>query len=151
MASLNKIMLIGRVGQDPQVRTFANNDKVANLTLATSEIYKNKQGELVENTTWFNLVLGSRLAEVVEQYVTKGDLLYVEGKVRNRKYVDANNVERLISEVVCNGMQLLSSRKDKDSEGKTQQPASAQVFPDKSGKQGTAVQQVITSDDDLPF
>lgn len=147
MASLNKIMLIGRVGQDPQVRTFANNDKVANLTLATSERYNNKQGELVENTTWFNLVLGSRLAEVVEQYVTKGDLLYVEGKVRNRKYVGTDNVERFVSEVVCSGMQLLTQKKDKDS----QQPAAAQVFPDKAEKPKAAVQQVITSDDDLPF
>ena len=147
MASLNKIMLIGRVGQDPQVRTFANNDKVANLTLATSERYNNKQGELVENTTWFNLVLGSRLAELAEQYVTKGDLLYVEGRVRNRKYVDANNVERFVSEVVCNVMQLLSPKKDKD----PQQPVAAQVFPNKAEKQKAPVQQVITSDDDLPF
>lgn len=150
MANLNKIMLIGRAGQDPQVRTFTNNDKVANLTLAVSEKYNNRQGELVENTTWFNLVFSGKLADIVEQFVHKGDLLYVEGKVRNRKYVDANNFERSISEVVCNGMQMFSAKKEEDDK-KEQAAASAQVFPSKIEKQKPATMQVNTSDDDLPI
>lgn len=148
MANLNKIMLIGRAGQDPQVRTFTNNDKVANLTLAVSERYNNRQGELVENTTWFNLVFSGKLADIVEQFVHKGDLLYVEGKVRNRKYIDANNFERSISEVVCNGMQMFSAKKEEDDK-KEQKAASAQVFPDKLQK--PAAMQVEMPDDDLPF
>ena len=141
-------MLIGRAGQDPQVRTFTNNDKVANLTLAVSERYNNRQGELVENTTWFNLVFSGKLADIVEQFVHKGDLLYVEGKVRNRKYIDANNFERSISEIVCNGMQMFSSKKEEDDK-KEQAAASAQVFPDKLQK--PAAMQVEMPDDDLPF
>ena len=82
MASLNKVMLIGRLGKDPEVKTFENGTKVAKVTLATSEKYKDKTGNLVENTEWHNLEIWGDLAKIAEQYLRKGKLIYVEGKIK---------------------------------------------------------------------
>ena len=108
MAALNKVLLIGNLGADPEVKTLASGDKVANVRLATTETYKNRNGEKVEETEWHRVEFFGRLAEIVEQYVKKGHSIYVEGKIKYRKYTDANNVERYITEIRASNLQMLT-------------------------------------------
>ena len=112
MASVNKVTLIGRLGKDPEVRTFPNGDRVANVTLATSETWKDKQtGERRELTEWHRVVFRSGLAGVVEQYLRKGSQVYVEGSLRTRKWTDqATGQERYATEIRADTMQMLGSR-----------------------------------------
>ena len=110
MAYLNKIMLIGNVGRDPEVRTFDGGNKVANFTLATTKRYTNSNGQAVDATTWHNIQVNGKIADVAEKYVQKGDPIYVEGELTSRSYVDRNNVERVIYEVRASQLQLLRQR-----------------------------------------
>jgi len=110
MAYLNKIMLIGNVGKDPEVRTFDGGNKVANFTLATTKRYTNSSGQTVDATTWHNIQVNGKIADVAEKYVQKGDPIYVEGELTARTYVDRNNVERVIYEVRASQLQLLRQR-----------------------------------------
>jgi single-strand DNA-binding protein len=108
---VNKAILLGRVGKDPEVRHLEGGTTVARFTLATSEKYKNKSGEMVENTEWHNIVAWRQLAELAEKYVHKGDQLYVEGKITNRNYEDKDGNKRYTSEVVVNEMRFLGGSK----------------------------------------
>ena len=99
---INKQILLGRVGKDPDIKNFDNGGKIALFTLATSESYKNKDGERVENTEWHNISASNKLADIVEKYVRKGDLLYIEGKKRTRSY-EANGETKYIAETILNG------------------------------------------------
>lgn len=110
MAYLNKIMLIGNVGKNPEVRTFDGGNKVANFTLATTKHYTDRNGQAVNATTWHNVQVNGKIVEVVEKYVQKGDPIYVEGELTARTYVDRNNVERVIYEVRASQIQLLRQR-----------------------------------------
>ena len=110
MAYLNRIMLIGNVGKNPEVRTFDGGNKVANFTLATTKRYTDRNGQLVDATTWHNIQVNGKIAEVAEKYVQKGDPIYVEGELTSRSYVDRNNVERVIYEVRASQLQLLRQR-----------------------------------------
>ena len=110
MAYLNKIMLIGNVGKAPEVRTFDGGNKVANFTLATTKHYTDSNGQAVNATTWHNVQVNGKIVEVVEKYVQKGDPIYVEGELTARTYVDRNNVERVIYEVLASQIQLLRQR-----------------------------------------
>lgn len=111
MANLNKAQIIGHVGRDPEVRSFTNGDRVANVSVATTEKWKDKQsGEAREATEWHRIVFTGRLAEIVEQYVRRGSLIYIEGKLRTRKYADASNIERYATEIRADQMQLLGGR-----------------------------------------
>ena len=110
MAYLNKIMLIGNVGKTPEVRVFDGGNKVANFTLATTKRYTNSNGQAVDATTWHNIQVNGKIAEVAEKYVQKGDPIYVEGELTSRSYVDRNNVERVIYEVRASQLQLLRQR-----------------------------------------
>lgn len=107
---LNKVELIGRVGKDPEIRTTAGDRKVANLSLATSERYKTKEGEIKTNTEWHNLVLWSPLAEIAGKYVRKGTLLRVEGKITTRSYDDKEGQKRYITEIVVRDMLMLGDK-----------------------------------------
>lgn len=109
-----KVNLIGWVGKDPEIKVFENGNKVVNFTLATTEKYK-KDGELVTDTTWHNIVIYGKLAEVVEKFVNKGNLLYLEGKIKVRKYADKEGVERYITEYVCYEMVMLPKAGDSQS------------------------------------
>ncbi|WAX06737.1 hypothetical protein BK649P1_00034 [Bacteroides phage BK649P1] len=106
--NLNKIQLIGRVCNDPQVKTFDNGGKICNVSIATNErAYKTSSGvEVPERTDFHNVVLKGGLAGVCEQYVTKGMELYVEGTLHYRKYTDSNNVEKTIAEIIVSNMQM---------------------------------------------
>ena len=110
MAYLNKIQLIGNVGKAPEVRTFDGSNKVANFTLATTTRYTDRNGQLVDATTWHNIQVNGKIADVAEKYVQKGDPIYVEGELTARTYVDRNNVERVIYEVRASQLQLLRQR-----------------------------------------
>ncbi len=110
--SLNKVMLIGNVGKDPEVRYLDNGVAVATVVLATSERgYRLQNGtEVPERTEWHNVVLWRGLAETAEKYVHKGDKLYIEGKIRSRSYDDQNGVKRYVTEIFADNMEMLTPR-----------------------------------------
>ena len=112
MASVNKVILVGNLGRDPEMRSFPNGDQVANVTLATTDKWKDKQsGEPREHTEWHRLVFNGRLAEIAGQYLRKGSQIYVEGSIRTRKWQDqASGQDRYSTEVRVDQMQMLGSR-----------------------------------------
>jgi single-strand DNA-binding protein len=110
--SVNKAILVGNVGKDPEVRHLEGGTSVARFTLATSDSYKNKSGELVKNTEWHNIVAWRQLAEITEKFIKKGSQIYVEGKITNRQYDDKDGNKRYISEIVVDTIQLLGKRED---------------------------------------
>lgn len=125
--SLNKVMLIGNVGNDPEVRYLesnpqnpAANAKVASFRLATTERYRDRSGELRENTEWHSIVVWRNNADVVEKYVHKGSQLYIEGKLRTRQWTDQTGNKRYTTEVVADTLQLLGKRPDSQGEGGAQ-------------------------------
>jgi single-strand DNA-binding protein len=107
-AMKNKVQLIGNVGQDPEVKTFEGGKKVASLTIATNEYYKNEKGEKIEDTQWHRVTAWGKLADLIEKYVTKGKEIGVEGKLVHRSYDDKDGIKRYITEVVINDILLLS-------------------------------------------
>jgi single-strand DNA-binding protein len=111
MASVNKVILIGNLGKDPEMRTFPSGGQVANVTIATSERWKDKQtGEMREATEWHRVVFNDRLAEIVGQYLRKGSQVYVEGSIRTRKWTDQSGQERYSTEIRADEMKMLGSR-----------------------------------------
>lgn len=110
MSGVNKVILVGRLGKDPEVRNLDNGVAVANFTMATSETYKDRTtGEKKETTEWHNIVLWRGLAEVSQKYLHKGDLVYIEGKLRTRSW-EKEGVTRYTTEVVADNMTMLGSR-----------------------------------------
>ncbi len=108
---VNKVILIGNLGSDPEVRYTPSGSAVANVNLATSETWRDKQtGELQDRTEWHRIVFFNRLAEIVGEYLRKGSKIYVEGSLRTRKWVDKNGVERHTTEIIANEMHILDSR-----------------------------------------
>lgn len=108
---VNKVILIGNLGNDPEVRYTPGGSAVANANLATSETWRDKQsGELQDRTEWHRVVFFNRLAEIVGEYLRKGSKIYVEGTLRTRKWTDKNNVERYTTEIIANEMHILDSR-----------------------------------------
>lgn len=108
MASVNKVILVGHLGRDPEVRSFPSGDRVANVAIATTETWKDKQsGERRESTEWHRIVFRGGLAGIVEQYLRKGSQIYVEGSIRSRKYNDAQGVEKSITEIQASEMRML--------------------------------------------
>lgn len=112
MAGVNKVILIGNLGKDPEVRHLDNGRAVANFSLATSEVYNNKNGERVTNTEWHNIVMWTPLAELAEKYLKKGSQIYLEGKLQTRSYDDKDGNRKYITEVVAATMNFLGSRSD---------------------------------------
>jgi single-strand DNA-binding protein len=110
--SVNKVILIGNVGKDPEVRYLDNNLPICKMSLATSEVYKNKAGEKVTTTEWHNIILWRGLAEVAEKYVKKGSQVYIEGRLRTRSFDDKDKIKRYTTEIVADVMQLLGKRTD---------------------------------------
>ncbi|MDF1572330.1 MAG: single-stranded DNA-binding protein [Bacteroidales bacterium] len=110
--AVNKVILVGNVGKDPETRYLDENTPVCKFPLATSEVYRNRDGEKVEQTEWHNIVLWRGLAKVAEQYVKKGAQLYIEGRIRSRSYDDKDGIKRYITEIVGDNMQMLGRRQD---------------------------------------
>ena len=111
MASVNKVIIVGNLGKDPEMRSFPSGDQVANVTIATTDKWKDKQsGEMKEATEWHRVVFNGRLAEIVGQYLRKGSQVYVEGSLRTRKWTDQSGVEKYTTEIRADQMQMLGSR-----------------------------------------
>ena len=108
--SVNKVILVGRLGKDPETRYMTNGEAVTNVTLATSENWKDKSGEKQERTEWHNLVFYRRLAEIAGEYLKKGSQIYVEGKIQTRKWQDKEGKDRYTTEIIVNEMQMLGSK-----------------------------------------
>ena len=108
--SVNKVILVGFVGKEPEFRAFADGTGVTNFSMATSEKYKDKAGEWKEITEWHRIGSFGKLSEIVNKFVTKGSQVYVEGKISTRKWKDANGVEKYSTEVKCDVLQLLGSK-----------------------------------------
>ncbi len=115
MSSINKAILIGRLGKDPEVRYMPNGDATANVTLATSESWKDKStGEKQERTEWHRIVFFRQLAEVVEKFVSKGSLIYVEGKLQTRKWTNKEGNDQYTTEIIADKMQMLGGKSGGD-------------------------------------
>jgi len=110
MASVNKVILLGNLGRDPEVRYLPSGDPVANITIATSSKYKGKDGNMVEETEWHRVTFFGRLAEIASQYLKKGRPVYVEGRIKTRKYTDKDGVEKYATDIIASEMQLLGGR-----------------------------------------
>ena len=136
MASVNKVILLGRLGQDPDARETQSGMRVVGLSVATSRRYKDKQGERREETEWHKVTCFGRVAEIAERYLQKGSEVYVEGRLHTKKYTGKDGVERYATEVLCESLQL--GARPKDGAAPAQAPAG-------QGDSQTA------PDDDVPF
>jgi single-strand DNA-binding protein len=151
MAGINKVILIGNLGKDPEIRAIEGGRKVARFTLATTETYKDKEGQRHEQTEWHNVEFWGPVAEVIERYLRKGSQVYVEGRLRTRSYQDKENQTRYITEIVGQNMTMLGgnggggSRPADMGVGGTQQAATPSSAPSYNTS-GNEVQE-----DDLPF
>ena len=151
--SVNKVILIGNVGRDPEVRYLDSGIAVASLPLATTDrAYTLANGTQVpERTEWHNLVLWRGLAETAEKYVHKGDKLYVEGKIRTRSYDDQTGAKRYVTEVFVDSMEMLSPRGTAAPGAAAQQPGMSQGAPAQPMAQSQATPAQDNTTDDLPF
>lgn len=151
MASINKVILIGNLGKDPEVRYMSDGRAVANITIATSEGWKDKKtGEKQERTEWHNVVFYSPLAEIVGQYLRKGSSVFVEGRLQTRKWQDKNGQDRYTTEIIANEMKMLGSRGDQSGSQPAQQPRS-QSNQDARNKATFDAQAPAGFDDDIPW
>ncbi len=127
MSGINKVILVGNVGKDPEIKYLDGGVAVARFSLATTESYKNKEGLKVETTEWHNIVLWRGLAEVAEKYVRKGKMLYIEGKIRTRQYGEENN-KKYFTEIVADQMTMLGGpRTDNPEPAPNAQPTAEMV------------------------
>lgn len=110
MASLNKVLLIGNLGRDPEIRYLPSGDAVASLNIATTETWKDKSGEKQEKTEWHRVSMFGRLAEIAGEYLKKGSQVYIEGRIETRKYTDKDGVEKYATEIKASEMKMLGSR-----------------------------------------
>ena len=125
--SVNKVILIGNVGKDPEIRHLDENSSVATFSIATSEKYKNKNGENVENTDWHNVKFFGPVAKVIEQYVKKGTQLYVEGKIQTRSYDDKDGNKKYITEIVGREFKFVGNKAQNSANGDTSQQSNTSV------------------------
>ena len=155
---INKVILIGRVGKDPEIRHLDNNTSVARFSLATSESYKNKSGEKITNTEWHNIVAWRGLSEIAGRFVKKGMMLYVEGKLRNRSWDDKDGVKRYSVEIEADNFQMLGPRPEGESlsapYGNYEKSGNSGSFPSSNTKDfdhDSDLNANISNTDDLPF
>jgi single-strand DNA-binding protein len=152
--SVNKVILLGNVGKDPEMRSTGGGTLVANFTLATSDRQKDAQGNWQDRTEWHNLVAFTRLAEIVRDYVKKGSKLYVEGKIQTRSWDDKETgAKRYRTEIVVNDLSLLSGRDEGSSGGYSRGSSTSGSNYDQRPAAGhdDYAQQAEISDDDIPF
>lgn len=150
---VNKVLLIGNLGGDPEVRYTASGNAVANVTLATSSAWKDKSsGDLQERTEWHRIVFFNRLAEIVGEYLNKGSKVYIEGSLRTRKWEDNDNITRYTTEIIANEMQILDSRNSGQrpaSSGQNQYANGNTAQP--NGNTASVNQSPAFEEDDIPF
>jgi len=158
--SVNKVILVGNVGKDPETRYLEQGVSVTKFPLATSEVYKTRDGETVTNTEWHNIVLWRGLAQVAEKYVKKGTQLYIEGRIRTRSYDDRDGNKRYITEIVGDNMQMLSKKQDsyvseqpssKVTDGDYSQPQKPDISEEEKPGEENDFLSPENESDDLPF
>ncbi len=155
--SVNKVILVGRLGKDPETRYMTNGEAVANVSLATSENYKDKSGEKQERTEWHNLVFYRRLAEIAGEYLKKGSQIYVEGRIQTRKWQDKEGKDRYTTEIIVNEMQMLggkssgSSFEVMDQSAPEQRSAPARTAAPARQAPASSGSSFDNFDDDIPF
>lgn len=149
MASVNKVIIVGNLGKDPETRYAPNGDAICNITVATTDSWKDKQtGEKKEQTEWHSVSFYGRLAEIAGQYLRKGSAVYVEGSLRTRKWQDKEGQDRYTTEIRADSMQMLGRKQDggeapKENTGRSARQAAAPKSKEESGFDGM--------DDDIPF
>ncbi|UCE66203.1 MAG: single-stranded DNA-binding protein [Candidatus Zixiibacteriota bacterium] len=141
MASVNKAILIGNLGADPELRYTASGTAVAGFNMATTERYKDKNGELQERTEWHSIVCWGRLGELANEYLRKGRSVYIEGRIQTRNYEDKDGIKRYRTEIVAQQMQFLGGRAQGD------QPSA----PSETASPAPSESELPADDDDLPF
>ena len=137
--TINKVILIGRLGADPELKYMPSGDPVANFNLATNESYRDKDGNTQEKTEWHRIVAFKRLAEICGEYLKKGSQVYIEGRIQSRSWEDKNGVKRYTTEIIAYTMQMLGKKVEIDEGSTDQQP------------QDTNSQKLESEDEDLPF
>jgi single-strand DNA-binding protein len=145
--TLNKVMLIGHLGDEVKMHYFEGGNSIGRFPIATNEVYKNKEGESITNTEWHNIVVRNRLAEICEKYLTKGDKIYCEGRIKTRQWTGEDGQQRYTTEIQVTDLTFLSNKR---SEG--QAPQASQPKPDTTAAPARP-SEVNTEDpeDDLPF
>ena len=147
MASVNKVILIGNLGKDPETRYLTNGDAVTNLTIATTETWKDKNGEKQEKTEWHRVTLYRRLAEIAEEYLAKGRSVYIEGRLETRKWTDKAGVERYSTDIIASDMKMLGGKPSGDREEKKFEGGAASGGAPEKKYSGS----FDDMDDDIPF
>ncbi len=144
----NKCQLIGNLGKDPEVRTLTGGKKVANFSLATSESYKDKNGEKQTKTEWHNIIVWEKLAEICEKYIKKGSKIFLEGRITYREFDDKDGVKRRVTDIVCSEMRMLDGAGNKEKPAPAEKPAKQKT---ESGSSNEVFDHYTNQDDDLPF
>lgn len=154
MRTLNKVQLIGRLGKDPEVQKFEGDNMVVRFPLATNENYKDKMGNPVETTDWHNIVAWNKLGQIAENYIRKGSIIYLEGKIRNRSYDDKDGNKRYVTEIVADNIIMLD-KKEEGADGiksSSYQTPSASPATNSTPSATPTVENVVEEDGtDLPF
>lgn len=144
--TLNKVMLIGHTGDDVKVKYFENGGAVGNFPLATNEVYTNRTtGEKVENTEWHNIVVRNKAAEICEKYLKKGDKVYIEGRIKTRKWTDDKGMERYITEIQCLDFTFLTPKSSSEPQSGSRPENNQSQQPSQQGNG------LDGENDDLPF
>lgn len=159
--TVNKVILLGRLGADPEIRYMPSGMSVATVRLATNDGYKDRQsGQFIENTEWHRVVIFGKQAEIVSQYTRKGSLLYIEGRIRTNKWQDQNGQERYTTEITATEMQLIGGKHDDNTNNNKQhftqrnqspKPSEPSMKDDSQKKQPNIDQLNDFDDDDIPF
>ncbi len=150
--SVNKVILIGNLGKDPELRYTAAGTAVANFSLATSERYKDRGGQQQEKTEWHNIVVWRQLAEICGKYLQKGKQIYIEGRIQTRSYDDKDGNKRYITEIVADEMRMLGRAGDENNAGAAPRREPCQERPQPSRAQETSYEEPpFNPDDDIPF
>lgn len=154
MASVNKVILIGNLGRDPEVRYMPSGDAVANISIATTETWKDKNGEKQEKTEWHRVAMFGKTAEVAGEYLKKGSQVYIEGRLETRKWTDKEGQERYTTEIRADRMQMLGSRSggsERIAPPEDEAPRAAAAPAKKSGGGASKGGGVEDLEDDIPF
>lgn len=150
MSGINKVILIGNLGRDPEVRTLDNGLKRVSFSLATTETYKDKNGQKVSQTEWHNIICWRNLADIAEQYLFKGKQIYLEGKIRTRSWED-NGIKKYTTEIVADTFTMLGSLNREDASGNSNTPSSNSEQSGSNLSSPGNFPESVENDDDLPF
>ena len=151
MAGINRVILVGNLGRDPEVFTFENGNKKVSFSLATTESFKNKEGARVDRTEWHNIVLYRSLADVATQYLRKGQSIYLEGSIRTRSYDNSEGRKVYVTEIEGSSMTMLGSKRQAENEA-PQAPVAAAAEPQTTATESAELQPAFDPPaDDLPF